>query len=216
VRLVVRDDGSGMTAEVRKHAFEPFFTTKPAGEGTGLGLATVYGIVKGTGGDVTIDSEPGRGAQVTVELPAVASPVAGAIADEGRNGGRRVLVVDDEEPVRRIASRILSRHGYDVVAPETPDEALAMVSAASGNEFDLLVTDIVMPQMSGTDLATRAWESRPRLRVLFMSGYSDRAAELAANAVFLAKPFDEQALLSKVREALSDGNIDIEGDTSKA
>jgi signal transduction histidine kinase len=96
VRLVVRDDGSGMTAEVRERAFEPFFTTKPSGEGTGLGLATVYGIVKGAGGDVAIDSEPGQGAQVTVELPAVASPVPGEITDDGHNGGRGVLVVDDE------------------------------------------------------------------------------------------------------------------------
>ncbi|MGH2979119.1 MAG: PAS domain-containing protein, partial [Solirubrobacterales bacterium] len=207
VRLVVRDDGGGMTAEVREHAFEPFFTTKATGEGTGLGLATVYGIVKGAGGDVTIDSEPGRGAQVTVELPAVVSPVSRAGQDIP-SGARRVLLVDDEEPVRRIASRILARHGYDVVAPATPEEALAMVSAATGGEFDLLVTDIVMPQMSGPDLVARARESRPGLKVLFMSGYSDRAGEVAGEAVFLSKPFDEQALLDKVREALADENIE--------
>jgi signal transduction histidine kinase/CheY-like chemotaxis protein len=203
VRLIVRDTGAGMAPDVQEHAFEPFFTTKAAGAGTGLGLATVYGIVKGAGGAVTIESEPGRGTQMTVELPAVASPAQVAPAGHGTNGGRRVLVVDDEEAVRRIASRILARHGYDVVAPGTPEEALTLITDTGGSEFDLLVTDIVMPQMSGTDLATRAQARRPALKVLFMSGYSDRAGELADTAIFLSKPFDEQALLRKVREALA-------------
>jgi DNA-binding NtrC family response regulator len=114
-----------------------------------------------------------------------------------------VLLVDDEQPVRQIATRILARHGYEVVAPETPEAALALVSAAAEHEFDLLVTDIVMPQMSGTDLASRALELQPGLKVLYMSGYSDRAGEVAGQAVLLAKPFDEQALLAKVREALT-------------
>jgi len=201
-RLVVRDTGTGMADEVREHAFEPFFTTKPTGHGTGLGLATVYGIVKSAGGRVTIESEEGGGTQVTVELPAVTGPVPGAGAADPNNGAPRVLLVDDEESVRRIAARILARHGYDVVAPETPEEALAIVAEAAGSEFDLLVTDVVMPQMSGPELATRARECRPHLKVLFMSSYSDDANDVAGKAVFLPKPFDEQALLGKVREAL--------------
>jgi DNA-binding NtrC family response regulator len=119
-----------------------------------------------------------------------------------------VLVVDDEEPVRRIAARILARHGFDVVTPESPQEALAIVAAPEGDEFDLLVTDIVMPQMSGTDLAARACESRPGLKVLFMSGYPDSAGEVPGAAAFLPKPFDEQALLRKVREALAGESVE--------
>jgi PAS domain S-box-containing protein len=202
VRLVVRDTGTGMTPEVRERAFEPFFTTKPEGRGTGLGLATVYGIVKAAGGDVAIDSEPGRGTVVTVELPAVAVPAQAGADGAHRNGVRRVLLVDDEEPVRRIASRILARHGYDVVAPATPQEALAMVSDDTGNEFDLLLTDMVMPDMSGTDLATRVRAHRPGLKVLYMSGYSDSASEVP-EAALLEKPFDEQGLLGKVRAVLT-------------
>jgi PAS domain S-box-containing protein len=204
VRLVVRDTGTGMTEAVRQRAFEPFFTTKPTGEGTGLGLATVYGIVKSAGGDVAIQSEPGSGTEVTVELPAITTPAPRASGDERRDGGRRVLLVDDEEPVRRIAARILSRHGYEVVAPASAAEALELVSPGSENGFDLLVTDIVMPHMSGTDLAARARDSQPGLRVLFMSGYSDRAGDAAQNGAFLSKPFDEQSLLDKVRESLAD------------
>jgi PAS domain S-box-containing protein len=201
VRLVVRDTGTGMTDDVRRRAFEPFFTTKPTGAGTGLGLATVYGIVKGAGGEVTIESEPGHGTQVTVELPAITTPSPAASVDGHHDGGRRVLLVEDEEPVRRIAVRMLARHGYDVVAPESPAEALALVSQGADG-FDLLMTDIVMPQMSGTDLATRARDVQPGLKVLFMSGYSERQGEAAENGVFLSKPFDEQSMLAKVREAL--------------
>jgi hypothetical protein len=208
VRLVVRDTGTGMTDEVREHAFEPFFTTKPTGHGTGLGLATVYGTVKSAGGKVTIESEAGGGTQVTVELPAVTGPVPAPGAGSPNDGGRRVLLVDDEEPVRRIAARILARHGYDVVAPETPQQALAILAEATGSEFGLLVTDVVMPQMSGLELATRAQECRPQLKVLFMSGYTDNANEVAQETVFLHKPFDEQALLGKVREALAGAHID--------
>ena len=209
VRVVVRDTGSGMTAEVRERAFEPFYTTKQTGEGTGLGLATVYGIVKGAGGDVTIESEPDGGTQVTIELPAVTGLPPGAEEHDGHGAGNRVLLVDDEEPVRRIASRILARHGYEVVAPATPEEALAAMSEAAGGAFDLLVTDIVMPDVSGLDLAQRARAVQPGLKVLYMSGYSDRAGEVAGKAVFLPKPFDEQALLGKVREALgAEGSVD--------
>jgi CheY-like chemotaxis protein len=209
VRVVVRDTGSGMTAKVRERAFEPFYTTKQTGEGTGLGLATVYGIVKGAGGDVTIESEPDGGTQVTIELPAVTGLPPGAEEHDGHGAGNRVLLVDDEEPVRRIASRILARHGYEVVAPATPEEALAAMSEAAGGAFDLLVTDIVMPDVSGLDLAQRARALQPGLKVLYMSGYSDRAGEVAGKAVFLPKPFDEQALLGKVREALgAEGSVD--------
>jgi PAS domain S-box-containing protein len=204
VRLVVRDTGTGMTDDVRRRAFEPFFTTKPTGEGTGLGLATVYGIVKGAGGDVALSSEPGEGTEATVELPAIAAPAPHGRETGVQDGGRRVLLVDDEEPVRRIAARILARHGYEVVTPDSPAEALALVSPGAENGFDLLVTDVVMPHMSGTDLAARAREVHPGLKVLFMSGYSERAGEAAANGVFLSKPFDEQSLLEKVREALAD------------
>ena len=137
VRLVVRDTGARMTAEVREHAFEPFFTTKATGEGTGLGLATVYGIVKGAGGDVTIESEPGRRhpgdgrAAGRHRAPCRTRP-----RTSGSNGGGRVLLVDDEEPVRRIASRILARHGYDVVAPrDAPGGARAACPGSGGQRL---------------------------------------------------------------------------------
>ena len=207
VRLVVRDSGTGMTPDVEARAFEPFFTTKPAGEGTGLGLATVYGFVKGAGGDLAIDTEPGRGTTITVELPAVAKAAPEDAADgDGLLTGTRILLVEDEEPVRRVASRMLARNGYEVVAPETPGEALALVSDSSNGRFSLLVTDIVMPGMSGPDLAARARAIQPGLRVLFMSGYSGGAEE-ARDEAFLPKPFDEETLLGKVRETLAEGTL---------
>jgi two-component system, cell cycle sensor histidine kinase and response regulator CckA len=202
VRLVVRDTGAGMSPEVHARAFEPFFSTKPAGEGTGLGLATVYGFVRGAGGDVTIDTEAGRGTDVTVELPALPAPSPAPADGDGPHAGARILLVDDEEPVRRVASRMLARHGYDVVAPGTPSEALVLLSADTAGDFSLLVTDIVMPDISGPDLAAQARAIQPALKVLFMSGYAAGADEVRDES-FLPKPFDEETLLGKVRETLA-------------
>jgi CheY-like chemotaxis protein len=202
VRLVVRDTGAGMSPEVHARAFEPFFSTKPAGEGTGLGLATVYGFVRGAGGDVTIDTEAGRGTDVTVELPALPAPSPAPADGDGPPAGARILLVDDEEPVRRVASRMLARHGYDVVAPGTPSEALVLLSADTAGDFSLLVTDIVMPDISGPDLAAQARAIQPALKVLFMSGYAAGADEVRDES-FLPKPFDEETLLGKVRETLA-------------
>ena len=206
VRLVVRDSGTGMTPEIEARAFEPFFSTKPAGEGTGLGLATVYGFVKAVGGDLTVDTEPGRGTTITIELPAVPRTTPASDADGLLPTGTRILLVDDEEPVRRVAARMLARNGYDVVTPETPAAALALVSDEAHGNFSLLVTDIVMPDISGSDLAERARAIQPGLKVLFMSGYSGGAQE-ARDESFLPKPFDEETLLDKVRETLSEGSV---------
>jgi two-component system, cell cycle sensor histidine kinase and response regulator CckA len=206
VRVTVADDGVGMPPEVRERAFEPFFTTKEAGEGTGLGLATVHGIVTESGGTVEIDSEPGRGTVVTIFLPEAEGPVAPpeepAVAGERAAGGARVLVVEDQDPVRRQARRILEAHGYDVRDAASADEALA-----AWKPVDVLVTDVVMPGMSGHELAGRARERNPRLSVVFMSGHTEdvivRDGVRQGDIAFVQKPFTRDSLLHAVEDALA-------------
>jgi PAS domain S-box-containing protein len=210
VRLTVADNGRGMEPEVAARAFEPFFSTKRKGEGTGLGLATVYGIVTGAGGQIGIYSEPGEGTVFRVHLPAVDSSVSTGpeLADVDALGrGERVLVVEDEDAVRTLAKRILTEGGYRVIAASRGAEALELLKDP-GQEFDLLISDVVMPEMRGVELVRRAAELRPDLPVLMMSGYTtplgDEDRRAMAEAPLLEKPFSRRDLLGEVRALLDE------------
>ena len=209
VRLEVEDTGAGMSPEVLQRAFEPFFTTKEVGQGTGLGLATVYGLVRQAGGDVEIRSEVGRGTRAIIHLPRALVELAGPI--DGRapvqsddRGGETVLLVEDEAPVRMVASRILGEAGYRVIAAEDGDSALRRLD--SHQRIHLLVADVVTPGMGGRALAERILERDPTTRVLFMSGYTadERLEDLLARpgVAFLAKPFTAHQLQRAVRQLL--------------
>ena len=196
VELAVSDDGVGMEPEVTARAFEPFFTTKPKGAGTGLGLATVYGTITGGGGEVHIDSEPGRGTTVTLRLPTVeapARPPEPEPAEPADGHGATILVVEDEEPVRSLTERILASAGFRCLAASDGDEALE-VFGRHRDEIDLILTDVVMPRVSGPELAERIGASGPP--VLFMSGYADQ--DLPG---MLEKPFSADQLLRAVTAA---------------
>jgi signal transduction histidine kinase/ActR/RegA family two-component response regulator len=209
-RLTVCDDGEGMDPAVRDRVFEPFFTTKEIGEGTGLGLATVYGIVEQWNGFITIESEPGVGTQFDVYLPAsLSEPEArGPRRENAREVGRgeTVLVVEDEALVLELVRRILENSGFDVVTAGSMEGALAALDEA---EIDLLLTDLVMPGASGVDLATQAKQRYPSLPVVFMSGYSTDVLshhEEMGNVDLLTKPFSSTQLVDQVREALGREN----------
>ena len=208
VELTVTDTGVGMAPDVAARAFEPFFTTKGPGAGTGLGLATVYGIVAETGGSVTLRSEVGAGTTVQVHLPAADAPAPAPVAQEPPRDlsghGGTILVVEDEPALLEVASRILRRNGYSVLAAASGEDALAL---AADQDFDLLLTDSVMPQMSGRVLADHLAGLRPGLPVLFMSGYSEGilgpGRVLNDGVALLQKPFDEPTLLGRVRDILA-------------
>jgi PAS domain S-box-containing protein len=209
VQLSVSDTGTGMTQDVAARAFEPFFSTKPKGEGSGLGLATVYGIVGEAGGGVSIYSEPGLGTTVRVYLPALRRAAPAAARTErpkpSSGEGRTVFVVEDEPAMRDVTVRILRRNGYAVVVSATAREAIAAM--ADHESGDLLLTDVVMPGMSGPELAATVHEMRPELPVLFMSGYSQGVLgpqnALDENVRLIQKPFTEEALLEQVDAAIS-------------
>jgi PAS domain S-box-containing protein len=208
VRLVVRDSGCGMDEETLAHLFEPFFTTKERGKGTGLGLSIVYGIVKQAGGEVRIESRRGQGTVVTIDWPRVEAGGPcdlGAGLGAGARGAETVLLAEDEDEVRDLVRDMLEMSGYRVLLGASGAEALA-VADAHGGSIDLLVTDVVMPRMSGGELAGRLQSQRPEVRVLFMSGYPDdavvRHGVLDAGAAFLPKPFSFDDLTRKVREVL--------------
>ncbi len=210
VALRVQDDGMGISPEVLERVCEPFFTTKPVGQGTGLGLATVYGLIKQNDGFVSIASEVDVGTTVELLLPVVQGAVA-RDAKSGRPGipggsGYTVLVVEDEEGVRLTASRTLRRFGYHVLEAESAEEALAMTDEAL-DDIDLIVTDVVMTGLRGTDLADRFQERKPGLSVLFISGYSDEGPSLenddGRRRAFLAKPFTLHQLGMAVAELLA-------------
>jgi CheY-like chemotaxis protein len=216
VVLVVRDTGVGMDAATRARIFEPFFTTKAAGTGTGLGLATVYGIVAQSGGHVAVDSEPGVGTAFRVYLPRAGAPAASAWQSGAHasvhEGAETILLVEDDRTVRRAARRILERSGYRVHEARDGAEALDLVSANAHGEalhVDLVLTDIVMPEMSGPELVDRLRALRPGVPVLLMSGYTDDAVlrqQLEQPGVaFVQKPFTPEELTRKVREALAGG-----------
>jgi signal transduction histidine kinase len=201
--LRVADTGSGMTAEVQAHIFEPFFTTKEQGKGTGLGLSTVYGIVKQAAGEVLVESEPGRGTTFTVVLPAAGEPLQTAAEKEGAapaSGAETVLVAEDEPGVRKFVSAVLASRGYRVLEASTGREALDVAARYDG-PIHLLVSDIVMPELGGMELAVQLRERRPDLAILHMSGYSDHLPALDDEAL-LQKPFSATTLLRRVREVL--------------
>jgi CheY-like chemotaxis protein len=204
VALRVSDTGCGMTAEVSSRIFEPFFTTKERGKGTGLGLSTVFGIVRRAQGKVAVASEPGKGSTFTISLPACADEPGDAPAPscprlvEGQ--GATVLLVEDEDGVRRVAERALSRRGFHVLEARNGHEALQRLD---GDRVDLVLTDVVMPEMSGPELAACLQRSHPMLPVVFMSGYSDRQGTWDDGTVVLSKPFTDEALTSKLDEALA-------------
>jgi PAS domain S-box-containing protein len=206
VRLRVSDTGAGMDKKTLEHVFEPFFTTKPRGQGTGLGLATIYGIVTQAGGNIDVYSEPGLGTRVSVLLPATDQTISAAVEVTSTSSGRAsetVLVVEDSDDLREIVERILKGNGYHVmVAPNGP-AAIDMARDYDGH-IDLLLTDVVMPHMQGNDLAPRLIESRPGLRVLYMSGFAQQAfgATGKPDLVLLDKPFNEPTLLARVRQTL--------------
>jgi len=207
VELSVSDTGVGMPPEIVSRIFEPFFTTKPRDKGTGLGLATVHGIVAGSGGSLSVYSEPGIGTTFRAFFPpAERQPTAAtdpAGADALRGLGETVLVVEDEPGVRQITARILRQHGYLVLEAASGAEALAI---AADHHFDVLLTDLVMPQVSGPELAQRIGQMNPEVPVLFMSGYSQDVlgprGALDADAPLIQKPFAAQELLKAVRARL--------------
>lgn len=207
VLLTVSDTGSGMNAETLSHVFEPFFTTKEVGAGTGLGLASVYGIVQQSGGRIQVSSEPGRGTKFQIYMPRVdkpASPPKRAAARKQRSGGAKtVLLVEDTIQVRQMVRLFLQRAGYTVLEASNGFEAL-QVAKQSKQPIHMLLTDVIMPEMNGPDLAARLAEDRKNLKVLYMSGYSNhpvvQESVLKSGASFIAKPFAPEALLQKVRE----------------
>jgi CheY-like chemotaxis protein len=208
VMLSISDTGHGMDAETKNHIFEPFFTTKGPGKGTGLGLATVYGIVKQAGGDIWVYSEPGRGTTFKLYFPEVGEAAAAqsdTLTQRAGRGHETLLVVEDEEGVRNLLALMLRQQGYEVLTAATPNEAIE-ISSRYGGPIAMLVTDVVMPQMSGAHLAQELLQSRSDMRVLFMSGYTENAVVhhgvLDAGVEFIAKPVSQDALARKVRQIL--------------
>ena len=211
VRLSVADDGPGIPDDVLPHIFEPFFTTKEAGLGTGLGLSSVYGIVAQSGGGVEVGTSHAGGAQFTIYLPAATGSVddgelSGPAAAPLAAGTETILLVEDEAPVRELVRRVLENAGYVVLAAGLPSEAERLLEETA--HIDLLLTDVVMPEMSGYDLATRVTELRPNVRRLFISGYAPRVQ--LVKGPLLKKPFAPEELARAVRSALDDnGRVEI-------
>jgi CheY-like chemotaxis protein len=207
--LSVSDTGSGMTEATRARIFEPFFTTKEAGQGTGLGLSVVYGVVQQCGGHVSVESELGAGTTFKIYLrwavQSCEAPAGETTGRPSRGGTETILLVEDDDAVRAFADRILTDRGYTVISVHNGQQALA-TSAAYGRNIDLLLSDVIMPQMSGHEVADKLKRDRPRIKVLFISGYAEAA--IARNGVlkqgteFLQKPFSPDALSKKVRELL--------------
>jgi CheY-like chemotaxis protein len=208
VRLRISDTGVGIPADVLEHVFEPFFTTKQDGSGTGLGLATVYGILAQAGGQIQIDTEPDVGTTFTITLPVTEQtliPVTSPVPYQRSSKGETVLVVEDEEALRLVTQRIFVRNGYHVItAPDGP-AALDIVRAHPG-EIHLLVTDVVMPRMLGKEVAEKVRALKPGIKVLFMSGYARPVlasqGSLEPHVALVEKPFSESELLSQAAQVL--------------
>jgi len=209
VELAISDDGCGMDAETREHAFEPFYTTKALGHGTGLGLATVYGIAKQNGGFIGLYSELGHGTTIRVYFPrchsAVSAPDEAEEESPTLEGSESLLLAEDEEAVRVTTALYLRSLGYDVIDAGSPEGALD-AAREGGTSLDLLITDVVMPGMDGKQLAERLRESHPELKVLFMSGYTSNVIAhrgvLDEGVEFLSKPIARQDLAARIRRIL--------------
>jgi PAS domain S-box-containing protein len=208
VELSFADDGCGMDAETQKRIFEPFFTTKPIGKGTGLGLATIYGIVQQCGGQIRVESEIGKGTRFRILFPrppsGVVEPVARRVSVRPPNGAGTILLVEDEEAVRQVTARILRDNGYTVLAATDAAQA-RLLCAEHRASIDVLLVDVVMPEISGPKLAEELGALVPGLRVVLMSGYSAGGPQqlaLDANSAFIEKPFTRAALANKLREVL--------------
>ena len=208
VVLAVTDTGCGMDAATKAHIFEPFFTTKEAGKGTGLGLATVYGVVNQSNGYIWVESEPGKGARFEIYLPRVEAPLAAQCPEKhaanGRARSETVLIVEDEEAVRELACEFLKAAGYTVLTAENGTDALAIAECLQ-QPIHALVTDIVLPKIRGPELAERVKRIRPDVKILYMSGYLEhdkKAGEFLEAGAFLQKPYTRDALIAKVDEIL--------------
>jgi CheY-like chemotaxis protein len=208
VALTVSDTGAGMTEQTRARAFEPFFTTKEKGKGTGLGLSLVYGVVKQSNGYISIDSETGKGTTFTIYLPKTDEAIRKEPnpKEMPRVSGKleTILVVEDEIAVQRLVSRILSKNGFKVFVANNGEEALGIVGD-HGNDLTMLLTDIILPDIRGDEVAKRILEKHPDLKVLYMSGYVDRdfgQFNIDETVALLQKPFSPDALALKVRDIL--------------
>jgi len=206
--LAVSDSGAGMDAETQARIFEPFFTTKGENQGTGLGLSTVFGIVKQSGGTIWVYSEVDKGTTFRIYFPETAAqPVehTETMRPASLTGTETIVLAEDQDDVRAIVARILKRHGYHVLEAENAGEAL-LICEKHPRAIHLLVTDVIMPKMSGTELAERLCRLRPTMRVLYMSGYGDAAIVqhgiLDPGVAYLQKPISPGPLLSRVREVL--------------
>ncbi|MDO9262355.1 MAG: PAS domain S-box protein, partial [Desulfosalsimonadaceae bacterium] len=211
VMMAVSDTGGGMDKHILDHLFEPFFTTKEVGKGTGLGLATLYGIVKQNSGFINVYSEPGQGTTFKIYLPRTETgPAEKTVAATGKNlrGTETVLLVEDEEPILTLGTSILAQYGYTVLSAKSPFEALALAKHHDG-PIHLLVTDVVMPKMNGKELQEKLCAIRPETKSLFMSGYTANAIAhhgvLDKDVYFLQKPFSVTDMAEKVREVLDEG-----------
>jgi CheY-like chemotaxis protein len=210
VMLAVSDTGCGMDAEIRSHIFEPFFTTKPIGAGTGMGLATVYGIVKQSGSNILVYSEPEMGTTFKVFFPGIEAAFESRPPAVERAelpiGSETILLVEDEDAVRHLARQVLEMQGYTVLEARNGIEALAVADGQT-SRIDLLLTDVVMPEMSGRALVESMRAIRPDIAVLYMSGYTDdaivRQGVLEPGTAFLSKPFTLEILVRKVQEVLA-------------
>jgi CheY-like chemotaxis protein len=209
VLVTISDTGAGMTREVREKLFEPFFTTKEKGKGTGLGLPSVYGIVKQSGGFIWVYSEVGKGTTFKIYLPRALEVRVPGVNTPQRNrkvGAETILLVEDDDEVRQVASRILRRNGYRVLEAGNGADALR-VCESEDEPVDLIVTDLVMPEMGGSELAKRVRAQRPDARILFTSGYTEdavlRQSLLREGEAFIEKPFTPAKLANKAREMLA-------------